>query len=83
MGAQADTYYSSVESKLSEHAPGPGKTNSHWWLMLSTARDWFPGAGDSYLGLQFKRDASQRDAEAFEKLFDRIVEGVSFTKFRP
>jgi hypothetical protein len=78
MSSQARTYHSRVESKLSEHAPPPKHT---WWLAIHTDKGWLPRIGDGFLGLQFKDNVTQEEAQAFEKMFDKMVAGVSYTEF--
>jgi hypothetical protein len=82
MGGPAENYYTGVESSLHEYAPTLNERGSHWWIQIATESEWFPGAGQSFLGLQFKRTVTQEQAEEFERLFDRMVEGLSLTRFR-
>jgi hypothetical protein len=69
-----NVYFSPVEVKLSEFPP----PKHQWFLQVHHHPDKIPPLARGKLALYFNQTVSPREAEEFEKMFDRLIEGIAY-----
>jgi hypothetical protein len=79
---RSESEYAACDFKITEHSPTPDGTALPWILIQVDA----PGlkvlrAGDAFLGLEFREGVTFEDAKRLAHEMDRLISGISCTKF--